>query len=52
MHESVAAFIKAVRTDNETRTGSATVIDLQLTGLAAEASIDSGTWAEVERLQT
>ena len=52
MHESVAAFIKAVRTDNETRTGSATVIDLQLTSLAAEASIDSGTWAEVERLQT
>ncbi len=51
MHESVAAFIEAIRTDNETRTGPATVIDLQLTGLAAEASIDSGTWADVERMQ-
>ena len=50
MHESVAAFIEAVRTNNQSRTGPATVIDLQLTGLAAEASIDSGTWAEVERL--
>jgi myo-inositol 2-dehydrogenase/D-chiro-inositol 1-dehydrogenase len=52
MHESVAAFIEAIRTDNETRTGAETVIDLQLTGLAAEASIDSGIWADVERLQT
>lgn len=51
MHESVTAFIKAIRDDNETRTGSATVADLQLTGLAAEASIDSGTCADVERLQ-
>jgi predicted dehydrogenase len=52
MHESVAAFIKAIRTGNGSRTGSATVIDLQLTGLAAEASIDSGTWTDVERLQS
>ena len=51
MHESIAAFIAGIGTGGETRTGSATVVALQLTGLAAEASIDSGTWADVERLQ-
>jgi predicted dehydrogenase len=51
MHESIAAFVAAIGTGDETRTGSATAVNLQLTGLAAEASIDSGTWADVEHLQ-
>ena len=49
MHESIAAFISALRTGGESRTGATTMADLQLTGLAAEASIDSGSWAVVER---
>ncbi|MFP6569859.1 MAG: Gfo/Idh/MocA family oxidoreductase [Dehalococcoidia bacterium] len=52
MHESIAAFIAGIGTGDETRSGSATAVDLQLTGLAAEASIDSGTWADVARLQS
>ena len=48
MHESVQAFVDAVRTGNETRTGSTTMVGLHLAGLAAEESIDSGTWADVE----
>jgi len=51
MHESIAAFVAAIGTGDETRTGSATAVNLQLTGLAAEASIDSGTWADVEHRQ-
>ena len=47
MHESVQAFIDAVRTGNESRTGSAVMAGLHMTGLAAEESIDSGTWAVV-----
>jgi predicted dehydrogenase len=51
MHESVAAFIDAVNSGRGSHTGSATMADLQLTGLAAEDSIDSGTWATVEYLE-
>ena len=49
MHESVADFVSAIQIGGETRSGAATMADLQLTGLAAEESIDSGTWANVER---
>jgi predicted dehydrogenase len=48
MHESVADFVSAIQTGGETRSGAATMAGLQLTGLAAEESIDSGTWANVE----
>ena len=47
MHESVQAFIDAVRTGKETRTGSTTMARLHMAGLAAEESIESGTWADI-----
>jgi len=51
MHESVAAFIDAINCGRQSRTGSGTMADLQLTGLAAEDSIDSGEWANVEYVE-
>ena len=50
MHETVAAFVDGVRAGTATRTDASTVTGLQLTGLAAEESIDSGTWAAVDKL--
>jgi predicted dehydrogenase len=48
MHESVAAFLDAIETGNQTSVGAEAVAHLQLVGLAAEESIDSGGWVEVE----
>lgn len=47
MHECISAFLDAVE-NNEPGVNNATpVAHLQLVGLAAEASKDSGTWADV-----
>jgi predicted dehydrogenase len=48
MHESITAFLDAVEKDESAVNDALTVTKLQLIGLAAEESKDSGTWAEVK----
>ena len=48
MHESVGAFLDAVESGEQSRTGAQTVTGLHLVGLAGELSKDSGAWVEVE----
>ena len=50
MHESVSAFLDAVQAGRPSSMNAQAVARLHLIGLAAEASIDSGTWAQVEDL--
>jgi predicted dehydrogenase len=47
MNESVAAFLDAVERGRATVNSAPAVARLQAIGLAAEASLDSGTWAPV-----
>ncbi len=47
MHESIAMFLDAVQSGKSVTNDALTVAALQLVGLAAEESRDSGTWAEV-----
>ena len=48
MHECVTAFLDAITGVRPNRTNAQMVAQLHLVGLAAEASKDSGTWAEIE----
>ncbi len=52
MHESVTAFLDAVEKGQSTVNDAKTVAKLQLVGLAAEESKDSGTWADVKDIST
>lgn len=52
MHECVSAFLDAVETGKASAMDADVVARLHLIGLAAEASVDSGTWAEVESLDS
>jgi predicted dehydrogenase len=47
MHECVSAFLDAVENNEPGVNNAMRVAHLQLVGLAAEASKDSGTWADV-----
>lgn len=48
VHECISAFLDAVKSGQPSSTNARAVARLHLVGLAAEASKDSGTWAEVE----
>ena len=48
VHECISAFLDAVESGQPSSTNARAVARLHLVGLAAEASKDSGTWAEVE----
>ena len=50
MHECVSAFLDAIETGKPSAMNADVVARLHLIGLAAEASVDSGAWAQVERL--
>lgn len=50
MHESVTAFFDGIISGKSEINNALKVAKLQLVGLAAEKSKDSGTWAEVEDL--
>ena len=52
MHESVRTFLDALETQDARENTALDVARLQLIGLAAEASKDSGTWSEVGNLST
>ena len=51
MHECVADFLDAVANNGSTGADAAALAQAHLVGLAGEASIDSGTWARVERVK-
>jgi predicted dehydrogenase len=51
MHECVQAFFADVERGGTGTADARTVAQLHLVGLAAEESVDSGTWAEVEALE-
>ncbi len=51
MHECVADFLGAVANDGSTGADVEALAQAHLVGLAGEASIDSGTWAQVERVE-
>ena len=48
MHECVQAFFVAVEHGGSGAADAHTLANLQLVGLAAEESVDTGTWAEVD----
>ena len=48
MHECVADFLDAVASNGATGADPGALAQAHLVGLAGEASIDSGTWAQVE----
>jgi predicted dehydrogenase len=50
MHECISAFLDAVSGGPPNTTDARTVTQLHLVGLAAEESKDSGTWAEIKKL--
>ncbi len=50
MHESVTAFLDVIEKGNSSINNASVVAKLQLVGLAAEESKDSGTWSEIEDL--
>ncbi|MBI3943283.1 MAG: Gfo/Idh/MocA family oxidoreductase [Chloroflexi bacterium] len=52
MHECVSSFLDAVETRRPSPNNARAVAQLHLIGLAAEAAIDTGTWAAVEDVQT
>ncbi|MSP11527.1 MAG: Gfo/Idh/MocA family oxidoreductase [Chloroflexi bacterium] len=52
MHECVSSFLDAVASGRPSPNNARAVAQLHLIGLAAEAAIDTGTWADVEDLQT
>ena len=52
MHESVSTFLDAVEKGQAATNNALAVAQLQLVGLAAEESKDSGTWAEVRDMTT
>ncbi len=52
MHESVTAFLDAIENGKSSINNAASFTKLQLVGLAAEDSKDSGTWAEVKDIGT
>ncbi len=51
MHECVADFLDAVANDGSTGADTTALAQAHLVGLAGEVSIDSGTWAQVERVE-
>ena len=51
MHECVRAFLDALTGRIPAQAGACVIAKSHLVGLAAEMSIDTGTWAEVERLE-
>ncbi len=51
MHECVSDFLAAVANGGSTGAGTAALAQAHLVGLAGEASIDSGTWVQVERVE-
>ncbi len=51
MHESITGFLDAVEGNQPAAYGAESVAELQLVGLAAEESLDSGTWADVPTLE-
>ena len=48
MHECVGAFLDALESGRPSATGPATIARQHLAGLAAEESIGTGVWAEIE----
>ncbi|MFC1724617.1 Gfo/Idh/MocA family protein [candidate division KSB1 bacterium] len=52
MHESISTFLDAVEKGHSTINNALAMTELQLVGLAAEESRDSGTWAEVKDINT
>jgi len=52
MYESIAAFLNALGTGESSVNGALTMVKLQLIGLAAEKSKDSGTWADVQDIDS
>ena len=48
MHECVGAFLDALEAGGPSTTGPATIARQHLAGLAAEESITTGGWAEIE----
>jgi predicted dehydrogenase len=51
MHECVSDFLDAVANGGSTGADTAALAQAHLVGLAGEASIDSGTWVQVERVE-
>ena len=51
-HESISAFIDAVESGKPTAANPRNVASLHLTGLAADNSRDSGTWANIPDVST
>ena len=51
MHECVADFLDAVANNGSTGADAVALAQAHLVGLAGEASLDSGTWAQVERVE-
>ena len=47
MHECISAFLDAVESGKPTDTGAFQMAQLHLTGLAADTSRDTGTWANI-----
>ncbi len=47
MHECVRAFLDSIESGRSSQSGSETIAALHMIGLAAEESVDSGTWARV-----
>ena len=52
MHECISAFLDAVESGKPTDTGAFQMAQLHLTGLAADTSRDTGTWADIDNIES